>query len=73
MDKILRDDCDYILKNINTRKLKNSKILILGGNGFFAAYIQAALGSAKCKITSVSLNKPKGLFKRIQYLVHQPT
>ena len=65
MDKILRDDCDYILKNINTRKLKNSKILILGGNGFFAAYIQAALGSAKCKITSVSLNKPKGLFKRI--------
>ena len=65
MDKILNDDCDYILKNINIKKFQNSKILILGGNGFFAAYIQAALGSAKCKITSLSLSKPKGLFKRI--------
>ena len=65
MDKILKEDCDYILKNVNIKKFKNSKILILGGNGFFAAYIQAVLGSAQCKITSISLSKPRGLFKKI--------
>ena len=37
MDKIIKEDCDHILKNIDIRKFKNSKILILGGNGFFAA------------------------------------
>jgi dTDP-glucose 4,6-dehydratase/UDP-glucuronate decarboxylase len=65
MDKILKEDCDYILRHTNIKKFNNSRILILGGNGFFATYIQVVLGFAQCKITSVSLNKPKGLFKQI--------
>ena len=65
MDRILKKDCDYILKNINIKKFQNKKILILGSNGFFATYIQAVLKSTKCKITSVSLNKPSGLSKII--------
>lgn len=65
MDKIFIDDCKYILKNINIKKFNNSKILILGANGFFATYLQGVLSSVKCNITSISLGKPRGLFKKI--------
>jgi dTDP-glucose 4,6-dehydratase/UDP-glucuronate decarboxylase len=65
LDTVVKEDCDYILKKVKTNKLKNSKVLILGGNGFIATYIQAVLVSINCNITSVSLNKPKGLFKAI--------
>ena len=64
-DNIVKEDCKYILKKINLNKLKNSKVLILGGNSFIATYMQAILGLINCKITSISLNKPKGLFKSI--------
>ena len=65
MDKIFKEDCEYIAKNINIKKFKNSKILVLGANGFFATYIQAVLTSIKCNIISISLSKPRGLFKKI--------
>ena len=65
MDKIFKEDCEYILKNINIKKFKNSKILVLGANGFFATYLQGVLSSVKCDITSLSLSKPRGLFKKI--------
>ena len=65
MDKIFKEDCGYIIKNINSKKFINSKILVLGANGFFAAYLQGVLSSIKCNITSISLGKPRGLFKKI--------
>ena len=64
-DNIVKEDCKYILKKINLNKLKNSKVLILGGNSFIATYIQAILGLINCKITSISQNKPKGRIKSI--------
>ena len=63
---VVLEDSKYILSNINTKKLKNSKILILGGNSFIATYLQAILALLNCKITSISLNKPRGLFKSIR-------
>ena len=60
---ILNDDFQYILKNLNLKRIRKKKILILGGNSFLAAYLQAILGLVGCDITSVSLNKPKGLIK----------
>jgi len=65
-NNVILEDCEYILSYLDTKKLKNSKILILGGNSFIATYLQAVLALLKCKITSVSLNKPRGLFKSIQ-------
>lgn len=65
MDKVFKNDCEHIKKNINIKKFKNKKILILGANGFFATYLQGVLSSIKCNITSISLNKPRGLFKKI--------
>ncbi len=65
MDKILNQDCKYIFKNSNIKKFEKKKILILGGNGFFATYVQAVLSMTNCKIISISKNKPKGLFKSI--------
>ena len=47
MDKIFKEDCEYIAKNIDIKKFNNSKILVLGANGFFATYIQAVLSSIK--------------------------
>jgi len=64
-NKILEDDCKYILDNVKLNKFRNAKILILGGNSFIASYIQATLVQTKCKIVSASLNKPKGIFKEI--------
>jgi hypothetical protein len=32
LDTVVKEDCDYILKKVKTNKLKNSKVLILGGN-----------------------------------------
>tara|TARA_A100001015_G_scaffold276816_1_gene335430 strand:- start:2228 stop:3247 length:1020 start_codon:yes stop_codon:yes gene_type:complete len=65
MDKIFKEDCEYIKKNINLKKFKKKKILVLGGNGFFASYIQGVLISTNCKITSISSSKPRGIFKTI--------
>tara|TARA_B100000963_G_C22634021_1_gene676565 strand:+ start:1233 stop:2282 length:1050 start_codon:yes stop_codon:yes gene_type:complete len=64
-NNVIFEDCKYILSYLNTEKLKNSKILVLGGNSFIATYLQAVLVILKCRITSVSLNKPRGLFKSI--------
>jgi len=69
-DNIIEEDLKFILKNVNLKHFKNSNILILGGNSFLATYIQATLDYAnkknlKCNITSLSLNRPKGLFQEI--------
>jgi dTDP-glucose 4,6-dehydratase/UDP-glucuronate decarboxylase len=69
-DNIVKDDLSFIHKNVNLKDFKNSNVLILGGNSFLATYIQAALdfgnrGNLQCNITSLSLSKPNGLFKRI--------
>ena len=69
-DNIIEEDLKFILKNVSLKQFKDSNILILGGNSFLATYIQATLDYAnksglKCNITSLSLNKPKGLFKEI--------
>lgn len=69
-DNILEDDLNFIHKNVNLKDFKNSNVLILGGNSFLATYIQAALDfgnkrNLQCNITSLSLNKPNGLFKKI--------
>jgi dTDP-glucose 4,6-dehydratase/UDP-glucuronate decarboxylase len=69
-DNIVNEDLKFIQKNVNLKQFKNSNVLILGGNSFLATYIQAALdfennGNLQCNITSLSLNKPKGLFKKI--------
>tara|TARA_A100000164_G_C21905837_1_gene772957 strand:+ start:628 stop:1686 length:1059 start_codon:yes stop_codon:yes gene_type:complete len=60
---ILKEDCHYILKNTNLKKINKAKVLILGGNSFLATYLQLILGYSGCNIISVSLNKPKGLIK----------
>lgn len=69
-NNIIQEDLQFILKNVNLKKFKKTNILILGGNSFLATYIQAALdhgnlNNLQCNITSLSLNKPKGLFKKI--------
>lgn len=67
ISEVVENDCRYILKNIKLTKFNKSKVLILGGNSFIASYIQATLSFINCNITSISLNKPKGLFKDIFY------
>ena len=64
-DQIFSEECDYIIKKTNLNKIKNSKVLILGANSFFATYIQAILIKKKCKLTAISLNKPRGIFKKL--------
>jgi len=69
-DNIVNDDLSFIHKNVNLKDFKNSNVLILGGNSFLATYIQAALDfgnrrNLQCNITSLSLNKPNGLFKKV--------
>tara|TARA_B110001450_G_scaffold117453_1_gene110918 strand:- start:2675 stop:3715 length:1041 start_codon:yes stop_codon:yes gene_type:complete len=66
LNKIVEDDCKFIIKNIKLNKFKKKKILILGGNSFIASYIQTVLSLINCQITSVSLNKPKGIIKEIK-------
>ena len=65
-DKIVAKDCTDIIKNTNLSKIKNKKILILGGNSFIGNYLQAVLSQINCKIVSVSLNKPKGIIKGLK-------
>ena len=65
LDPISNQDCHDILKIINLNKFKKKKILILGGNSFLASYVQAVLSFVNCKIDSVSLNKHKGILKKI--------
>ena len=43
LDQIFSEDCEHIIKNTNLTKIKNTKVLILGSNGFFATYLQAIL------------------------------
>ncbi|MDB9827221.1 NAD(P)-dependent oxidoreductase [Candidatus Pelagibacter sp.] len=66
LDQIFSEDCEYIIKNTNLKKIKNTKVLILGSNGFLATYIQAVLLLQKCKITSISLNNPRGITKYLR-------
>lgn len=65
-DTIVAKDCLNIIKNIKLNKIENKKILILGGNSFIGNYIQAVLSLVNCKIVSVSLNRPKGIIKKIK-------
>ena len=65
INEVVERDCRYILKNTKLNKFNKSKVLILGGNSFIASYIQATLKLIDCNITSISLNKPKGLFRDI--------
>ena len=65
LDSIVKQDCENIIKKIKLNKLKKKKILILGGNSFLAAYIQAILSLIECKIVSVSLNERSGILKKI--------
>ena len=64
-NSVVLNDCKYILRHLKLQKLKKKKILILGGNSFIATYLQAILVLLKCEITSISLSKPRGLFKEI--------
>ena len=66
IDEIVAKDCLNIINNTKLNKIKNKKILVLGGNSFIANYIQAVLSLVNCKIVSVSLNKPKGIIKKIK-------
>ena len=66
LDAIVAKDCLNIIKNIKLNKIKNKKILILGGNSFIGNYIQVVLSQIDCKIISVSLNKPKGIINKIK-------
>ena len=65
LDPFLNQDCQDILKIISLNRFKKKKILILGGNSFLASYIQVILSFVNCKIVSVSLNKHKGILKKI--------
>jgi len=68
---IVNLDCLRFIKSISLNKFKNSKVLILGANGFLASYIQESLNLANnllglnCKITSTSLNEPKGMLSEM--------
>ncbi len=64
-DQIFSDDCNYIIKNTKLSKIKKKKVLFLGANSFFALYLQSVLVLKNCKITSISLNKPKGYLKKL--------
>jgi dTDP-glucose 4,6-dehydratase/UDP-glucuronate decarboxylase len=73
LNSIVYKDCIRVINEINLKKFNGKKILILGGNSFIATYIQAILSVAKIKkninskVTSLSLNYPRGLFKDILY------
>ena len=62
---IIELDCLSIINNVSLKKFNNSKVLILGANGFLAKYIQSTLSFAnlnynlKCKVYSLSRNTPK--------------
>ena len=70
-DKFFDYEGENILKNVNFKKFKNKKILILGANSFFASYLTLAfvysnyLNKIKCKITCVSKSNPKSFLKKI--------
>ena len=65
-DEIVAKDFIDIIKNTKLNKIKNKRILVLGGNSFIGNYLQAVLSQINCKIVSVSLNKPKGIIKGIK-------
>ena len=66
INEIVAKDCLNILKDIKINKIKNKKILILGGNSFIGNYIQVVLSQIDCKIVSVSLNKPNRIVSKIK-------
>ena len=65
-DEIVAKDFIDIIKNTKLNKIKNKRILVLGGNSFIGNYLQAVLSQINCKIVSVSLYKPKGIIKGIK-------
>ena len=65
-DEIVAKDFIDIIKSTKLNKIKNKRILVLGGNSFIGNYLQAVLSQINCKIVSVSLNKPKGIIKGIK-------
>ena len=65
-DEIVAKDFIDIIKSTKINKIKNKRILVLGGNSFIGNYLQAVLSQINCKIVSVSLNKPKGIIKGIK-------
>ena len=70
-DSIIELDCLRIINNIDIKKLSNSKILILGANGFLARYILSVISFANnnfdlnCKVLCSSYSKPKSFLKKI--------
>ena len=68
---IIELDCLSIINNVSLKKFNNSKVLILGANGFLAKYIQSTLSFAnlnynlKCKVYSLSRNTPKNFLQKI--------
>ena len=66
LDEIVAKDCREIIENTKLSKIKNKKILVLGGNSFIGNYLQAVLSQINCQIVSVSLNKPKSIIKGIK-------
>lgn len=70
-DKFFDFEGRNILKNVNFKKFKSKKILILGANSFFASYLALAfvysnyLNKTKCKITCVSKSNPKSFLKKM--------
>jgi dTDP-glucose 4,6-dehydratase/UDP-glucuronate decarboxylase len=73
LNSILYKDCIKVINEINLKKFNRKKVLILRGNSFIATYSQAILSIAKLKkninskVTSLSLNYPRGLLKDILY------
>lgn len=70
-DSIIELDCLRIINNIDLKKLSNSKILILGANGFLARYILSVISFANnnfdlnCMVLCSSYSKPKSFLKKI--------
>jgi hypothetical protein len=73
LNSILHKDCIKVINEINLKKFNRKKVLILRGNNFIATYILAILSIAKIKkninskVTSLSLNYPRGVLKDILY------
>lgn len=71
MNKIIKDDCLNILKNVDLNPLKNSSILLTGSNGLLGQYLVHVIYLANknnklnCKIYCASLHGPNRSIKRL--------
>lgn len=71
MNKIIEDDCQKILSQVNVKKIKGKKILITGANGFLGQHITATLSLANhkmnlnCTIDAIGLNAPKKIIRSL--------